>query len=51
MGGLFWFTVVWLGLLTLLVVMATIVKAFNKKTPKIVDCFAFQDSLKIFTAR
>lgn len=51
MGGLFWFTVVWLGLLTLLVLAATIIKAFYKKTPKIVDAFAFQDSMKIFAAR
>ena len=51
MGGLFWFTVVWLGILTSLVLIASIVKMFFKKTHKIVDCFALQDSMKIFASR
>ena len=51
MGGLFWFTAIWIGLLALAVLTTTVIKMFNKKTHKIIDCFALQDSLKIFTAR
>lgn len=51
-GGLFWFTVVWLGLLGLLFVLATIFKFIKKhKAPKLVNCFALQENIKIFAAR
>lgn len=50
-GGLFWFTVVWLGLLGGLVVLATLARALKKSTNKYLNCFALQENLKIFEAR
>ena len=42
MNWAFMFIVAWLGILLLSVIVGTIVKAFNKKSNKIVDCFALQ---------
>lgn len=51
-GGLFWFTVIWLGLLTLSVLLATLFKIFRRGVQnKLVNCFALQENLKIFTMR
>lgn len=51
-GPLFWITVVWLSLLTLSVLAATLFKIFRRGVQnKLVNCFALQENLKIFSMR